>query len=302
MTKQIYLGELRNTDILAKITQELKEHQVTLFLEPGLSNIGGTGTVAIFDTLKGILTAAHVLAYFGDKEKNKVIYVALQSPDNDIFMKIEISFAKILTIDDLNACESKTWKDTRLDIAFIVLDDENFNKLTSFGNKKSVDLQNMSFEYMNSKDKYVSNDNRELIGIISGCPREKAHTISDNDKAITHFPYSGNYLGGPLFKKTKEKLKVPTKSYKGLISDLVSIQIGKSEDDLPDSFAGASGGGMWLFSIKDDYSHTKLFLGGIFVYANVQNNKDEILVSRGPISLYEIFCKYLNEHLKGVVK
>jgi hypothetical protein len=300
------LGELRDTtDVPNQILQLIRAHQVPLILEreDEIEIDNGSGTLITYGNLKGILTAAHVVACT-KKAKSKFVKIPyLPVPNSDIVTALKIPFTKIITIDDLNAFEKYSWKETRLDIAIIPIDEENYSILINQGQKKPLDLEKARYQYNANKQLYSSNDHRMLIGAIYAypCLDIKKYTAivplgSHNVYDITEYLYSGPYFGGPIFEKTIKKLKVPTKGYKDLQPDLILMTIEGSEDTLPDDFAGGSGGGLWLISLNETLKIKDLFLGGIFVSTTQdEDGKDCKLYSRGPQSLYEIFCKHLDE-------
>lgn len=298
MCQQFQLAKLRETEIFYQLSQEFN-HQVPVFLEPSEDIHGGSGTISTFGILRGILVPSHVVANCKKKLNEKFIYVGIETMKTDVnifFKKEKISFIDILTIDDLNALGRSKWNKKALDISFILLDEYNYFQLINISNKKPIDLQEFCIQYKKDKQLYTANINNEWLGIMYGHPRKDAKY--DNDKELIRLDHSVPYIGGPEFLPNKDKLKVPNKKYKGLSTDLVSIKIGPSRDYLPNDFSGASGGGLWLIVFDQNYKIVERFFGGIFVYAyNNENNKDEELYFRGPLSLYEIFCKYLEEYM-----
>lgn len=296
------LGDLRGTEILDQLGQKINIHQVPLFLEPDNHNThhdtGGSGTLATFGDLKGILTATHVIAPYRDKSKEKAIYIpCIPTQRKDAFRKIKVPFINIITIDDLWAfnISLRSWDERRLDIAFVQLDENTFIQLVNMAYKKPYDLKDSYHKYQSNKQLYLSNNDHTWSGIIYGHPREGAETINE----VRFLKYSGPCIGGAEFSHVTKTLKVPIKEYKGLIPDLLFMERGTSLDDLPASFSGASGAGSWFFALNQKWE-SEIFLAGVFVCADLNNdNQDKKLYSRGPKSLYEIFCDYLNQNPKN---
>lgn len=313
---QVTLGELRNNPIIELMKEIIRTHQVSIFLNPDTPTSnnpkeneidlkGGSGTLIKYKNLKGILTATHVICNSADPsgivacfDKRKSIYTllpneSLSKNDEKIYIKKQINIIDILTIDDIPACSNPKWEEKKLDISLLLLTDEDFNQIVIHGNKKAIDLEKSQDKFKLNKFEYLKEQN--WIGAIYGFAR--ADCIIKDIRELKH---DGLDLTGFKHGLCKNLLKVPNKKYKRLKADFFTHEIGDTLDILPVDYAGASGGGFWQIAINDRLEIVELFFSGIFV-AEDKNKIDRKLYSRGPISLYEIFCKYLDECLENTI-
>lgn len=288
------LGELRHTTAPELIRQTVEPCSVPIFTDEHGS--GGSGTLVTYKGLKGILTASHVIASISNK-KSIFLPCLLRKGTNDIWDLAEIPFCRILTIDDLSQYTSIKWTGKGLDIAIIQFEDPVFSSLIQHWCKRPLDLEIMRAKYLSNEHKYWCHENaHDWLWPIAGMPREGCHHISDDVKVI---PYAGAYIGGGECKFCHNTLQNVLPEFRHSDADLIKTQIGPTQDILPKDFGGMSGGGIYQFKVcrkETNYQLDDFLLAGVFVAGD---EEDGWLTSRGHLSLYDIFCGFLNTQLGG---
>lgn len=288
------LGKLRDKPVYTELAERCRAQSVMISPTPNLRE-GGSGTLATYRNLCGIIGATHVLAQHIDTE---TIYAPIQKTDDPtIFLNIPISIKKTIYLETLNgikALQGNHWPEGALDICFIQLDPALFNYLLQVSGKKAVDLSKQRAKFIKDPQKYYLSDQNNIWSwAVDGAPREGAF---QNNHNILESRFDGLYVcGGSMQGETykTQPLTLVLPNYDSS-ADLICHDLGPTTDLLPDKFGGISGGGMWQISFcgKDGVPEEidEMFFSGICV-AGVQG---ECLYSRGPSALYDVFSKYLD--------
>ncbi len=261
---------------------------------------GGSGTLVNYKGIKGILTATHVLE---EIIKTKYVWLpcALRPGTTDIWDCRGVPFVRILTIDNLSSISGNRngnkslWPETCLDIAIIQFSDKIFDDIVKNWKKKIVNLSLMREHYYSNECSYWSPDHKhDWIWTFSGYPREGVHQVEDS---VSCLPNSGVYLGGGECLIRSNILKDVHEEFIGYDADIIESQKGPTLDHLPKNFSGMSGGGMYqvkLQLINNRFHLEDILLAGVFV-AEAKNKK--WVLSRGQISLYDVFCSFLDKQM-----
>lgn len=295
-------AELRKKGIQEAIGKTIEPFSVVLFYSPNdPQGAGGSGTLVTYKGIVGILTASHVVAPFSDR-KTIFLPCCLRFGTIDVWETVEVPFCRILSMDDFNLYSHPEWSEDGLDIALIQFENNIFYDILRSWQKTPIDLNEMKNRYIFCGQKYWSSENAsDWSWPIAGTPREGCRLMHDesdlSSKNVNFFPNAGVYIGGGECKLKQNTLQKVISKYRGTDADLIVSQIGPTEDFLPSDFSGMSGGGCYQIRgrlIDDKYAVDEFLLAGIFVAGN---ENEGWLYSRGHISLYEIFCKFLDEQL-----
>lgn len=294
--KQFKLEEIRNTPIKRFIGESLEFHNAVIFYaldDP--TGAGGSGILAHYNGIKGILTASHVVAPFKDKKK---IFLPcfLRPKTSDIWDIDGVPFIKILTMDDLNLYLKlgKNWSENGLDIAFVQIEDNIFENIVRKWNKKALNLAEMRKKYFSQEVEYWAPENKHnWIWTIVGTPREGCKLIQ---KDINYFPHGSTFVGGGQTKLRNNTLQKVCSPFKGINVDIIEFPLGPTKDILPRDFSGASGGGIYQIRVDDQFEIRDVLLSGVFVAGNENTGT---LYGRGHVALYDIFCKFLDDYITG---
>ncbi len=80
-------------------------------------------------------------------------------------------------------------------------------------------------------------------------------------------------------------------------ADIIESQQGPTQDHIPEDFSGMSGAGIYQISVRSNdnqYVIEEVHLARVFV---AYKEKSKCLQSRGHISLYDVFCKFLDKQI-----
>jgi len=292
MIKKMYLGDLRTEPVFAKIEQLVSQHNIYLFLSKNnVLEYVGSGTLCTFIGLKGIITAAHVLQPICKKisEYEKAIYIRHSITATDY---TKITWDRVKSLDDWELLDPRSgWSEKNLDIAFIELGDEVFANLINENKKCAVDIDAFIKTYNLNPSEFNNTSNyNNWIWAISGVTKEDFDLFTNEKRTIKN----ETFLGGPdkiIRCKLKRTARIFTK-YKNAQTDLIVIPIKGTEDVLPFFYNCLSGAGVWQIRLNENLEIAELFFCGVFVAASEKKSK---LYARGHISLYSVFCKFLED-------
>lgn len=292
--------ELEALGFSAIIAAALDPSSIVIFAS-GTHGGGGSGTLVKYKGILGILTASHVAASLNDCK----VYLPyrLRANTDDIWEITPVPFCRILLIDDLSLYSNKLWSESGLDIALIQLEDDIFDSILDHTKKIPIDLNEMKNRYTSELHKYWSSEKtNDWSWVMAGRPREgfkKLESTEPNLQNVLYFPAPGVYIGGGVCRIRRNTLDKVDSKYKGHDADLIESLIDTS-DILPNDFAGMSGGG--CFQVKgrlhnNEYIVDEFILAGVFVAASIDG---DYLVSRGHISVYEVFSLYLDDQIGNI--
>lgn len=288
------LGNLRQTLAYAELASLCRNHSVMFSPTPNLEE-GGSGTLALYKGLCGIISATHVMAKSIDARF--IFSPLLKTPDPTLFLNVCIPIKRLLyleTPEGLRALRENNWHSGTLDICFIELYPSVLDCLLHISGKYAVNLLEYKQSYLTRRDKYCSSEhNKDWCWAIDGAPREGA---KHNDQLIFESKFDGLYVCGGAMQGSTYKTDPLTLVRPPFDSeaDRGKHDLGPTADVIPDKFNGISGGGMWQVSFKGKNgapeSIDEMFFSGICVAGIDQKH----LSSRGPSALYEIFTAYLD--------
>jgi len=282
------LSDLRDTKLFNDLACQLRMHSLPISLVPYLG-VGGSGTLARYKSLFGILTATHVLANHLETREIFAPFVPTENPYT--FLNEKVPVKRILFLETaygigLLKAHDKFWPDDTLDICFIEIEEEVFQGIIQKSFKKPIDLLNYQKKYSTNFEAYCCANN-DWTWAFEGSPRLDAHQNNDN---ILISRFDGCYLSGGEYVTTPLIHVVPSFDR---TADLCIHHLGLTKDLLPTTFGGASGAGVWQVRFEGDNGIVKgiheLFFSGVLVAES-----QDALMSRGPNSLYDIFLPYLN--------
>ncbi len=288
-------GNLRGTPVYAELQEICRSHSVIISVTSDL-RFGGSGTLIRYKGFYGILTATHVIA----KHPNATVIYSptLATDDPTIFLNEEIQIQELIyleTKEGIDALQNanELWPSGALDICLIRLDKTVFDRIIKTSTKKAVDLSHYKEKYLSNFEKYSGfESNHDWLWAVDGAPREAASLTCANFVESKHdgLFVCGGDTEGSTYKSQNLTLVHPPFDR---TADIGCHNLGPTEDKLPSSFGGLSGGGMWQVSFSgNDGSPEKIhemFFSGIIV-----SETPKVLYSRGPTSLYEIFIEYLD--------
>ncbi|MGE3556383.1 MAG: hypothetical protein AB7M93_26135 [Candidatus Obscuribacterales bacterium] len=286
----INLGDLRDTMLSYEIEKTCRSSSLLISATSDLS-AGGSGTLVTYRHLCGILTATHVVAtHTGACE----IYSAIGTGGATYYSPLErIEVMKLMygeTCDGIEALKNGEggWPEGALDICFIQLSPDEFNRVLRISGKKAINLLEQKTKYIEKREKYISFDNNHnFLWAIYGYPRAKTIKTSCG---ILESEYDGVYLTGGKF--TTQPLRLVSRPFDG-DADVGHHEFGSTDDPLPSRFNGISGGGVWQISLCGGRSHIKI--GEIFFSGVCVATRGRCLLTRGPSALYDIFLPGLEE-------
>ena len=298
--RPMLLAEIRGTPIQNLISKTVFKHTTVLFPTDDQSLFeqgSGSGTLTVYKGLKGILTAAHVAANFQHLPHLFLPY-SLLNGTKDTWLIKRVPYLDILHIDNLNALleiqeKGFVWDNDFLDIAFITIADDVFDALIVKSGKMPIQLDVYAQKYKANKKHFLSpNRINDWFWPIGGSPREESGR-SQKDPSILQFKYGDVFFSGGIIEHEIFALKKVKEKYQGYDADLIKSPLGPTKDALPQSYDGMSGGGLFQGKLEEINGHKNIsdfMFAGVFVADN-----GEYLVSRGPVSLYEVFCEYLDD-------
>lgn len=282
------ISDLRGTKLFNDLANQLRMHSLLISPVPNLE-FGGSGTLVKYKNLSGILTATHVMANYLDTREIFSPIVATEDPT--VFLNDKVHVKRILYLETACGVEllkgrTKFWPENTLDICFIELDEEVFQAIIQKSLKKPIDLLDYQKKYSANFETYCCANN-DWIWAFEGSPRLGGQQDSNN---ILMSRFDGCYLSGGEYVTIPLIHVVPSFDRD---ADLCVHQLGPTKDVIPSTFSGASGAGVWQVRLKgDDGIPTgihELFFTGVLVAG-----AEDILKSRGPSSLYDIFLPYLD--------
>lgn len=288
------LGNLRRTPVYEELAVKCRSYSVMYSPTPDLEE-GGSGVFAFYGKLCGIISATHVMANF--IQANFIFSPISKTADPTIFLTIPVPIGRILhleTSEGLQALRGDFWPSGALDICFIELDPSVFNHLMHISGKQAVDLLEHKQKYFLKRDDYCSVDrNHDWCWAVDGAPREEAF---HNAQGILESKFDGLYVCGGAMEGATYKTDSLTLVRQPFDreADRGKHDLGPTTDQLPSTFGGISGGGMWQLRFKGvdnmPQSIDEMFFSGICVAGKDQKH----LSSRGPSALYDIFTSYLD--------
>jgi len=246
----------------------------------------GSGVFVKIDKYYGVLTADHVAKIFIDK-KTKIISL----PKFDTAELLSVKIAEIIRLPEIIGFNS-------FDLSFIRIDE--IQQIFDL-DKVFYDLKNDADTILNS---FLKKTNEFQCFGFFGVPSEGKEIISSEkfDKC-NFYPYGGFYLGDIEKKSYLESpFYFPINYLKNIHEKEFRIDEFKmyyqKNSDLPSSFIGISGSGIFRAKfIKENshYKYVKVHLVGIAISENTY--KQEILF-HGPVSIYKTFLKYCSTYLQ----
>lgn len=299
-TRPMILAEIRGTPIQNLISKKVFKHTTALFSTDDQSLFeqgSGSGTLATYKGLKGILTAAHVAAHF-QHLSYLVLPYSLRDGSKDTWLIKKVPYLDILHIDNLDALleieeKERAWDKDFLDIAFITIADDVFDALIAQSTKIPLPLDVYSQKYKGNKKDFSSPARiNNWFWPIGGSPREESGR-SQKDPSVLEFKYGDVFFSGGIIEREMFALQKIREKYQGYDADLIKSPLGPTKDALPQSYGGMSGGGAFQVKLEEINGHKNI---SDFMFAGVFVADDgKYLVSRGPVSLYEVFCEYLDD-------
>lgn len=289
-TESMQLGSLRGTPVYDELIKNLRQFSLLISPDSYLDR-GGSGILVKYKGRVGILTATHVMVDNLDSKKIFSPFIATDDPT--FFLNEGIPIKGIIYVDSeeglrrLAKPKPHPYPEDTLDICLIELDADVFKNILDRSGKTFVDLSFYQEKYSSNFDSYCCS-NHDWCWAIEGSPRENS---KQDDNNIFHSRYDGLYVSGGSFKTTPLIHVHPSFDR---MADLCIHQFGPTTDSLPNNFEGISGAGVWqvAFAGADGIPTDihEVFFSGILVCGSEQ----EMIASRGPTSLYDIFLKYVD--------
>lgn len=282
------LGALRGTSVYDELARKLRAFSLLISPTPHLG-VGGSGTLVKCKDKVGILTATHVLIYHLDAQC--IFAPCRATEDPTFFLNDRIPIKRIIYLETDQGLQelAKTtpYPEDTLDICLIELDTDVFEDILQKSGKKFVDMSVYRDKYNTDFESYCCSCN-DWCWAMDGATREN---VMQDDNDILHSRYDGLYVSGGNYRSTP-LVHVPL-SFNG-IADLCVHQLGPTLDSLPNNYEGLSGAGVWQVAFTGDNGIPtgihELFFSGVLVCGRDQ----EMIASRGPTSLYDIFLCYLD--------
>lgn len=255
--------------------------------------IGGSGVLVKYKLRVGILTATHVMV--NDLDSKKIFSPFQTTDDPTFFLNDCIPVKNIIYLETDEGLQrlarTKPYPKDTLDICLIELDTDVFESILQHSGKNFIDLSHYRDKYNADFNSYCCS-NHDWCWAMDGSPRENARQDENN---IFHTRHDGLYVSGGSFETTPIVHVQP--QFDGM-ADLCIHQLGPTIDSLPNNFEGLSGAGVWQVAFAGANGIPseihELFFSGVLVYGREQ----EMIASRGPTSLYDIFLSYLDSKAK----
>lgn len=267
------------TEIIDEACNSIGDYVTILFYG---GNVIGSGTFVQCDSCFGILTAHHVIGKgIGlDSFKNY--------SDKKLGIAIKENFPRALEFDlvhirphEIGRPRNQKYHEFGPDLVFLeILDEENLGTIKAHS----------SFWNISPQDSLVNDCYNDLSSVWAVCGLPEGwirikEGISNFEKVYD----CKNLVGLTGIEKRFEK--------EGFDYFDVSVNY-NSKNDIPDTFKGMSGGGLWkiLLSCTENLQDLKIsdiiFSGVIFYQTKLKENR-RILRSHGAKSIYEVFPKAL---------
>lgn len=221
----------------------------------------GSGTLIKFGNFKGILTCAHVLDEILREEEVGLLLFTVR-PDEIQSMRLTRANLQEHTFFR----GGPSWVEQGPDLAFIRLSPDIMANIESRASVINGDRQRAQFN-SGEPERYA------MASVVFGVVQEfTGATVKSGGLATT--PFRGFLSKGNI---------VDVNEAHGL--DLFRLQPVPDEADLPTSYEGTSGGGLWQLYLRADGSVIQLRLAGVAFYQ--KKIGDELhIIGHGPHSIY----------------
>ena len=276
--ERISISELPNS-LIDSVSDHIKQFSVVLLRitsdkdAEGMQQIG-SGTLIIINSLHSILTAEHVTAQLRNSDRLGLLSSFRGNPHRYTFNQ-----------DNLGIHSIGRGKDDSIgpDIGLIVLPRINIGRLkaekTFFNVDKRIELFNKGF---------ISTDRG--FWFTFGFPGEFEQDLQPRRGFAAIKGYQGLCGISGIMKEYEDS---------GYDYLEMSIEYGNDNSDLPSSFGGVSGGGVWQVPLsKDSEGHLKpdeyILSGVIFYQTNLEANH-RLIRCHGRKTVYQNLPNYLKE-------
>jgi len=234
----------------------------------------GSGTLVQINSIYGILTANHILDVL---PSNGYIGLVLPTPSQTHRYQIESSF---LTKISIARCELDA---DGPDLGIIILPQTNVRQISAYAS-----FYNLSFD----RDSHVNNpiNTKAGVWVLCGFPGDYL-TKESLTSSFNHVLGCCNLCG----------FGTVSREYSSDGFDYLEIDI-NHENDLPRSFCGVSGGGVWQVLLEqspkgDLIDKSPLCSGVAFYQSEIVNNRSTIKC-HGRRSIYKIAYEHVIDHFK----
>lgn len=210
------------------------------------ANLCGSGTLARVGSIHGIVTAAHVLEELPDN-KEIGISLCINTLKLPRKLKVDMNYAEKLCIG------TKPFHRSGPDLAFLKLPQNTVESLRSTSSFLNIKLR---------KDEVLSSQRLAPIhsDCIAGVISEDSEEIFDKEKSLKMLMIGALCLGGDI-KETREEGQMDFVNFYPTYAPNVKT---------PQSFKGASGGGLWRLFFNRQEQETPVFhtarLYGVIFY------------------------------------
>ena len=228
-------------------------------------DVGGTGSLVMIGSVKGVLTAAHVLKNLPDTgEVGIVLYHDLFSQFQK--QKISMEHAEKVTLS------GEEFGPEGPDLGFLRLPPKNVSSLNSTNSFYNLGM--LRDDVLASKEPTPSHVDA-IVGIIAERTKEVP-----SDKPLERLKrLEAIFCSGEI---------VTEKDSNGY--DLLDFAVTtKPNFELPVSFEGTSGGALWRFYLEmknDSPSAIAKRLVGVPFYQSTNSDEKQIITCHGPMSVY----------------
>lgn len=263
-------------EFLGEIARSILNHLVGLIrIRKGKSSddiqLIGSGTLVYVDNVFGILTAHHVLEAI---PASGTLGIILPYHNKEHRYTIEISHVTRIPI-----ARGRSDSDGP-DIAFIRLPQSYVGQIKAFGTFYS--LEHDIGEILNSPI-----DNNIGLWGISGYPDEYKKEIESGGSFDGVMKYEADCLFGSI-----------DKCYSSGEFDYIEIPV-DYQNDLPISFGGVSGGGLWHIILEQppqgNIRVQRIIFSGVAFYQSALENRFRSLKCHGRRSVYQIAYGYIKD-------
>jgi len=228
----------------------------------------GSGTLASVGSVRGILSAAHVVSAL--PESGSVGLVRFPPPGRPQPQRMQIEMAHCRKI----LIGSEPWSDTGPDLAFLTLPPDAINSLIAFGSVfVNLDRQ---------RDVIVANAQtrppafRAVVGVV----HERTRELEPHFEGTRLKGFNASFEVGDILREDRSGPH-----------DLFVIEPQPDEGyEAPTSYEGVSGGGLWQFICEEHADGTSSFvrrdLIGVAFFQSPPLNGKRLITCHGPHAVY----------------
>ena len=245
-------GAADTPDFADKIIERLSHYSVGIIGpsrdRPGsLSNVVGSGTLVDIGGRRGILTCGHVVEVYKDSPELGLARFVAGGPSQRRRIRMDEVYNVIVHSSD-------KWTETDLDLAFTLLPPEIASSLAAQGVFLNIEKNRAKVE---SSVRPAGKCIDAIIGLVA------------------------EYTGAPVVESDERTFPMRAVFHRGRVVEqdngLLIFELAETDrGELPDSFGGMSGGGLWRFFFTEDnggFTITEMLLLGVVSWERADNRK-----------------------------